>query len=252
MKKVFYVLGSLLILLACQQPSPPPQAFNQTQALTLFQQQLEESSDFFEKRWLLESLERIRQGDTSLLSEGLRDQAARQLFDSSQVRYYAALQTFDFDLPNPLDTVEAFRLTLTRAFEQDREIVLTLEKRPAGIWLTAQDVAIQNHDPQFRLDKLEFTVKRLKKKQLSTRDWEQFLRLAEENEYWDLQEHNYDEGLDGSRWVLEAVKSPQDTYGPPTHNRKTLSRWAPKPYSAIWKLGQHLLVLSGEDFGKIY
>lgn len=251
MQKLLIALALICSFAACRNHREEPNPYDTEKALELFRREFDAGPGYYPpKEIFLQKLDRIIKRDTGYFADAESSLKQKEEMYNRRSMTLKKLHLDDLRTMRVTDTIEAYRLWVLRAFIRE-EICLTIENRKENATLMVQGLQFtKDFNPlldKFNPDLLEIT--RNHKRQLSQKEWNDFLRIVTENEFWDLNELNGDQGIDGSDWYLEGSKP--DYYNT-RQMYKRMHRWAPEQYTGIYKIGKYLIDLSGEDWGEIY
>lgn len=143
------------------------------------------------------------------------------------------------------DYDEAYRFSLTRAFE-DKHVIITASR----IKNTKKiETIAYNYSEGETFDMPIFSVTNRSEIILNASQWARLLDKLEKASFWSLAPYDRNGGFDGSTWIIESKTTyPFSTL--PRHHY--VNRWSPYDGSAFKEIGLYLIELSGHVPGKIY
>lgn len=121
---------------------------------------------------------------------------------------------------------ETYRFTWLRTF--DNPISLRIEKEESEIWIyTKVGSGAGGYPPE--------TIKSNRKKKVSISEWEEFIGLLNEHDFWNSINHGSIPGTDGSQWIFE---------GSTSKKYSVINKSSVREGSALYEIGLFLIDLS--------
>jgi hypothetical protein len=129
---------------------------------------------------------------------------------------------------------KVFRFTWLRTFDEPVSIRLEIKPDGSGIIFAKKTYGAGGYEVG--------RIKKNKKKKITKEKIDEFLKLIEEKNFWDLPSTDDSLGIDGALWMIEGL------YDQKYH---LVERWSPKT-SAVREIGLFLLDLNGLKVREIY
>ena len=162
--------------------------------------------------------------------EGVLDPQRADLDTLKRGWYSSELRALNEPVLAPSAGQFVFRFTLLRS-----------SRAPMAVRIVAEDGRYTLHALELFVYPADDQTKEMRRvsRVLSSQEVDELKSLIDETSFWDIQTFEKDDGVDGSRWIIEGA----------TDQYHVVDRWSPKSGPAR-KLGEYFLSLTGWQFSR--